>query len=29
MIVPPLMTLDGKMGKDKLEKKEYFFAKFL
>ena len=29
MIVPPLMTLDGKMGKDKLDKKEYFFSKFL
>lgn len=29
MIIPPLLTLDGKMGKDKLEKKEYYFTKFL
>ena len=29
MIIPPLLTLDGKMSQEKLEKKEYYFTKFL
>jgi len=29
MIIPPLLTLDGKMSQEKLEKKEFYFTKFL